>query len=188
MSISGPIWGLDLAVRTGVAIAAPGEPVQSRSIDLKKSNDHRAVAFTTLQKFLNQEFRARRPALIVKESMFALGAFQAKGSGEAVVRMHAGLHAIVEAMCGWFEVPWRDVADSTVRKHFIGAARTGSRETTKAAVVARCHLLNLLPHDCTDDNRADAIAVHDWACATFASKSAQMSRLYLFDEQPGEVA
>jgi hypothetical protein len=104
------------------------------------------------------------------------------GNAESTVRAHAGYHAIVDGLCVRFGIPWDDVADSTVRKHFLGRAHLNSREETKAGVVARCHLLKLMPADCDDDNRADALAIHDWACANYGSRAASIQNFQLFGQ------
>lgn len=184
MAITGLIYGLDLGVRSGVTEGCPGATPRAYSVELKKSHEAQSVAFSNLIAFLNQRFTASPPQLLVKEAMLPLEAFRQIGNAEKTVRLHAGMHAVVEGMCDRFGVAWRDVRDGTVRKHFIGKARMGTREETKAAIVARCHLLGLMPRDCWDDNRADSIAVHDWACAVFGRRAASMRELYFFNEQP----
>lgn len=183
MGLTGIIYGVDLGVSSGVAEGRAGEKPRSYSVVLKKPDEHRAVAFSNLIAFLDERFRAERPQLLAKEAMLNLRAFKNLGSAEATVRLTAGLHAIVEGMCGRYGIPWRDVHDATFRKHFLGRARMGTREETKAAVVSRCHLLGVMPRDCTDEDRADAIAVHDWACATFGRRSVSMADLFLFGEE-----
>lgn len=180
--MDGAVFALDLAVNTGWAFGAPGDLPSSGAVRLKKPSEARDVSFANLVAFLAERFSDDRPALVVKEKMMALEAFRSIGNAEATVRMHAGLHAIVEALCVRFGIPWRDVSDSTVRKHFIGKGRLGDRTATKAAVVQRCHVLRLMPRDCTDDNRGDALAVHDWACATLCRRSVSTESLHLFGE------
>src|SRR2546422_3166863 len=48
------------------------------------------------------------PALLAKEKMLPLEAFRQIGNAESTVRLHAGLHAIVEGMCGRYGIPWRE--------------------------------------------------------------------------------
>lgn len=180
--MQGAVFALDLAVNTGWAFGPAGEVPLSGAVRLKKPDEARDVSFANLVAFLADRFGDYHPALVVKEQMMALEAFRSIGNAEATVRMHAGLHAIVEAMCVRFGIPWRDVSDSTVRKHFLGKGRLGDRATTKAAVVERCHVLRLMPRACTDDNRGDALAVHDWACATLFRRSVSAESLHLFGE------
>jgi len=186
---AGLIYALDLGVRTGWCKGRPGaEAPASGSVRLKDSDEDRAVAFAELLKFLNEEWSTDRPAMVVKERMFSLQASAERNNSEAMVRMHAGLHAVVEALCLRFRIPFdrdrHEPADSTVRKHFIGRGRMGTRDETKAAVVRRCHVLNLMPGDSADDNRADAIAVWDWAASTYARRAASTERLFFFGERP----
>lgn len=180
--MEGAVFALDLAVNTGWALGAPGDVPLSGAVRLKKPGEPRDVSFANLVAFLADRFGDERPALVVKEQMMALEAFRTIGNAESTVRLHAGLHAIVEAMCVRFGIPWREASDSTVRKHFVGKGRLGDRASTKAAVVTRCHVLRLMPRDCTDDNRADALAVHDWACATLCRSAVSTNTLHLFGE------
>lgn len=153
---------------------------------LKRAREPRHVAYANLIAFLAEEWGAAVPTLVAKEAMLPLEAFRKIENAQSTVYLQAGLHAIVEGMAirfGLTRDQVEDVADSTARKHFIGKGRLGSRNETKAAVVQRCHVMGLMPRDCSDDNRADAIAVHDWACATFFSRSTSMARLHLFGEE-----
>lgn len=189
MGNAGLVYALDLGVRTGWCKGRPGaEAPISGSVTLKDTDQDRAIAFAGLLKFLNEDWSTDRPAIVVKERMFSLQASAERNNSEAMVRMHAGLHAVVEAMCVRFRIPFdreqHEPAASTVRKHFLGRGNMGSRSETKAAVIRRCHLLSLIPDDCIDDNRADAVATWDWAASTFARRSASTERLFLFGEQP----
>lgn len=159
------IIALDLGIRTGVAIGAPGEPPRVTAVTFKRPSQERDVAFGNLVAWLDQAAREHRPALVFKEAMLPLQAFAKLGNAEATVRLQAGLHAIVEAVCCRHNVAWDERADSTIRKHFLGRGRLGDRRSTKDAVIARCHALGLLPRTCRDDNCADAVAAHDWAAA-----------------------
>lgn len=185
--VTGLIYCLDLGVACGFAKGRPGDAPVSGVVRLKKPSESIDVAFANLIAFLCQEFDADRPELLVKEKMLSLQAYATIGNAEATVRAHAGYHAIVEGLCVRFGIPWDDIADSTARKHFLGRAHMGSRDETKAAVVARCQLLGLIPKDCKEDNRADACCVHDWACANFGSRSASIENFKLF-EQGGKRA
>lgn len=177
------VFALDLAVNTGWAHGEPGAVPASGAVRLKKPGEGRDIAFSNLMAFLSDRWSAERPALVVKEAMLPLEAFRTIGNAESTVRMHAGMHAIVEGMCVRYGIDWREASDSTIRKHFLGKGRLGDRASTKAAVVERCHVLRLMPRDVTDDNRADALAVHDFACATFCRRSVSVSTLHMFGEQ-----
>lgn len=180
--VTGLIYCLDLGVACGFAKGRPGDVPVSGVVRLKQKGETIDVAYANLIAFLADEFARERPALVIKEKMLALQAFMAMGNAETTVRAHGGYHAIVEGLCVRFGIPWDDVADSTARKHFIGIGRTGDRDETKRAVVARCHTLKLMPADCHDDNRGDALAIHDWACANFGSRAASISNFQLFEQ------
>lgn len=176
----GDILSLDLGSRTGVAIGPPGAPTSS-TVVLKTSGESQAVAFERLLEWLDTHLRPKGVVLVFKEQMLPLAGYKNLASAEAGVRLHAGLHAIVEGMCVRYRVPWEERADSTIRKHFVGRGREGTRAETKAAVIARCHQLGLMPKDCFDDNRADSLAGHDFASATFFRKTPKA--LVLFGQQ-----
>jgi hypothetical protein len=159
------IIALDLAVRTGVAIGDAGEAPTASVVTLKRPNESAAVAYANLLAWLDRAIREHRPDLVFAEAALPLQAYRRLGSAEKTVVMHAGLHAIVAAICGRYGVRHEERADSTIRKHFLSIGRLGDRASTKAAVVARCHLLELLPRSCCNDNMADAIAAYDFASA-----------------------
>jgi hypothetical protein len=173
---AGLIFSLDLGARCGFAIGAPGTMPDSGTVILKKPDEPRAIAFSNLICFLNEHWSAAKPDRVVKEAMLPLQAFRNIGNAEHTVRMTSGLHAVAEAMCVRFGIPVEDIADSTVRRHFIGRGRMGTRAESKAAVIQRCHLLGYMPKECRDADRADALALWDLAAATVPSE------LYLFGE------
>lgn len=174
------ILALDLAVRTGFAFGGPGSPVTSGVVVLKKPNEHRCVAFGNLIAWLDERLRNDRPDLVIREAPLALQAFRTLGNAAFTVRVTHGLHGIVEAMCHRYGICEDEAADATVRKHFIGRANCGNRAATKAAVVQRCHVLGYMPREATDDNRADACALFDFASATFGGR--RDATLHLFGE------
>lgn len=180
--ITGLIYSLDLGVVSGFAKGRPGDAPASGSVRLKKPKEGIEVAFSNLIAFLQEEFAQELPAFLVKERIMSLEAFKQLGMGQDVVYAHAGYHGIIEGMCGRYGIAWEDVPDSTARKHFIGKGRMGDRDATKAAVVDRCHVLHLMPRDCRDDNRADALCIHDWACATYGGRAASIGAFQLFGQ------
>jgi hypothetical protein len=180
--VTGLIYCLDLGITSGFARGKPGDVPVSATVSLKKKTEAIDVAFANLIAFLAEEFETHRPVYVVKETIMSLEAFKAMNMGQSVVYAHAGYHAIVEGLCGRFGIGWQDLPDSTARKHFIGKGRLGKREETKAAVVARCHALGLMPRDCFDDNRADALCIHDWACANLGQRSVSIQNFQLFGQ------
>lgn len=181
--VIGPILALDLATRVGWACGRPGEYPRSGIIILKKTGEPRGVAFGNFIAWLQSKISDERSALIVKEAPMALQAFRMVSSSEDNVRLQLGLHAIIEAMAQRFGVEIEDVSASTVRKHFIGQSNMGERAATKRAVVQRCHILRLMPRECVDDNRADALAIHDWACAIYGRRPYGSNNLVMFGER-----
>lgn len=177
MSATGIILALDLASRTGWASGVPGTLPDSGCVILKKPDEPRAVACGNLIHWLQARLTERRPALVVCEAPFSLQAFASHQNAELTVRMTLSLHGIVEGMCMRHGIRHQEFHPATIRKHFVGKGRMGSRTESKIAVIQRCHLLGYMPKECRDDNRADALATWEFAAATTPSK------LFLFGEQ-----
>lgn len=180
---SNVVFALDLATRTGFAVGAAGEKPRSGVVVLKKPNEHRSEAFWNLTAWLQQEWSQEKPHLVVKEAPFNLQAFADKHNSQAGVQLAYGFHGIVEGLARGYGIPCEDAYPSAIRKFFLGRARLGTRAETKAAVVARCHLLRLIPADCDDDNRADAVATFEFACATHFRRSMTAQNFRLFGER-----
>lgn len=180
MPFSGLIISLDVGRSLGFASGLPGTKKPfSESVKLGKSSDRRPEVAGNLIGFLDDTFRKHKPALVFKEAPLTLGAFAVLGVSDASVRSHYGLHAVVEGMCTRWGIRWTECPDSTIRKHFIGKGRLGSREATKAAVLSRCIQLGYLPRGCDEEDRADALAGWDYASVRFGKRSAAAE---LFEE------
>ncbi len=179
MKNKGPIVGLDLGSTTGLAIGYPNTIPRSLSIKLSTRKGGRSNTLANLLAFLDAEFRKERPSLVVKEAPLALQAFKTLGMSEALVRQTYGLQGVVEALCARWKIPCREEHDATIRKHLAGKGRLGTREATKAAVVSRCWQLNYMPRGEHDEDRADSLAVWDWACAHVAMIAPK--ELFLFE-------
>lgn len=167
MTVTGIIFALDLGSRCGFAAGHPGDEVRSGAVRLKEADETGAIAGSNLICFLQEQWSTERPALVVKEAPLHLEGFRKRANSNVAVRLTLGLHFIVESMAMRFGVRWEEVHPARVRKHFIGIGRMGERAETKAAVVHRCQVLGLLPRSSTDDDRADALAIHDYAVATW---------------------
>ena len=177
MAIAGPILGLDMGRRMGVAIGEPGSIPLSFSVLLGTQRDGIAVQSSNLIAWLNAILAgvdpvSRRPlpkpGLVAKEEPFRLAAFRDKGVNEEAVRSAYGLHVVCVGMCERHGVPFDEAPAQTITKHFTGVARHGGRPQKKRAIILRCRQLDYVPADCTDDDRCDALAAWDWACANRA--------------------
>lgn len=184
MPVEGPIFSLDIGQRCGFATAVAGAVPRSGAVLLKKPDQSRSIAFGNIIAWLCEEWEAERPGLVAKEAPLALQAFSKLGNAEATVRMTFGFHGLVEGLCQRFGIRCVEEHNQTIRKHFLGVARLGDRKATKNAVIKRCHLLKLMPSDCRDEDRADAISVHDWASANYGRRSVSIGKLFLFGEEP----
>jgi hypothetical protein len=100
--------------------------------------------------------------------------------GASAVILSIGCHFVARAELMARQVRHEIVAPATVRKHFCGAAHAGERADTKRMVIQRARVLGYIPRDCSDDNRADACAMWDWAAETFGRASRR--ELVMFGE------
>lgn len=172
------ILALDVGRRMGVARGPAGKP-DSFVVVLKAKEEPQDIAGANLIGWLDKNLDG--VDLVFKEAAPHLGGFAAMGNAAHTVAMTLGLHFVIESMCRRHKVPIEGRAASTIRKHFIGKGQLGSRSATKKAVIDRCHLLGILPTNSRDDDRADALANHDFAAAHFARQSPQA--LHLFGEE-----
>jgi hypothetical protein len=166
------ILGLDLAVKTGFALGRPGatlaDGLRSGTVRLKKGPEDIEIAPRNLGCFLRDLFRFKDsvPELIVYEAplpFFAEHADQRQRNMESLV-LPPSLVGSVETMAGIFGIPCVRAHAASVRKSFIGRANMGNREATKKAVIDQAKVEHLIPQDCKDDNRADAVATWRFAC------------------------
>lgn len=160
------VLALDLATTTGVTIGASGEAPRAWSVDLGRGKTEDA-RFSNVLRLTQGLIREHKPDLIVGEA--AIGG--PKSSAYLI-----GLVACVRGAAFNFDVRYEPAYLSTVRKHFLGKSLTtkhfphlkpaAAKKAIKAEVIKRCELLGWRPE--TDDE-ADAMAIWDWAQATFAS-------------------
>lgn len=181
------IVALDIATVTGVAIGEPGGRPDTQTWRLKTpKQDYDVVGGEMGRKIRDLCFLAdTRPDLIVCEA--PIPPYQNQGSGhrenpirrsiESILIPQRALGAIQAiAACYGIEVLTGNM--QTVRKHFTGRARYGSREETKSAVIQRCVSLGFVPAGFKDDNICDALALFSWASALRAPRAAQPFTLF----------
>lgn len=175
--IPGPFLALDLGRLTGVAEGAPGAlRPSSWTWTLSDPQDGLAVQCVELARVLNKRLlQAPRPSLVVVEAPLGLAAFRNLGASEISIRSAYALNAVVTGIAGAFMIPVREAGVGQVTKHFTGQVRHGGRDPRKRAVIARCRILGYVPSDCTDDDRCDALAVWDWACAHIARRPRELA-------------
>jgi len=182
MLAGGPIIiGLDLGRLTGVAEGTPTGAPSSRTWTLSDPQDGLAVQCAELLRLLNTRLLAApRPSLIVSEAPLPLAAFRRLGASEASIRSAHAFYGLIAGISGVFGVRFHVADVGAVTKHFTGKAHHGGRDARKRAVIARCRALGYVPRDSFDEDRADACAVWDWACAHLARRPRE---LVLFNNQ-----
>ncbi len=157
------VFALDLGRRTGWAAGPPNTVPLSGVITLRTATEGRGVGLETLYNWLRHEWTEATPDFIAAEAPLVIK--NPLPTTRSSIELH-GVVGLLTEQNGWPVVG--EVWPSTARKHFTGTGKFKNRKAAKAAVVARCHLLELMPPDVFDDDRADAICVWSWACAYMA--------------------
>lgn len=178
----GPVLALDLGVRTGWAVGLPGDRPTCGAVRLKLDCQDRGRAASNFWAWLSKKIAEERPVMIVKEAILPLAGFKRVRSGEVTIKMHMGLHFMVEGLCDQHGIELISAHPSTVRKHFCGWGHAEDRPETKQMVIRRARALGLLARNSWDDDRADALAMHDWACSMHYRFSASQSELVMFGD------
>lgn len=177
------LLALDLATRTGFAYGDARSSPSSGSVLLKHPSETGvAKVCGNLSAWLQKIIREKEIELVVIEAPMSARGVQMKGGSEAsmfvAIRLDGAALAVIDRM----GVRYEHVAVSTVRKHFIGRANMGNRDKTKSAVIGRCRLLGYMQLHDNDDNRADALALWDYAARTIARQPPKT--LHLFGGTP----
>lgn len=171
------IMALDLATVTGYAVGRAGDVPRSGSVRLRALDQERGVAPFNLGCFLRDRFVIDKPDLLAVEDMLDP---QAQRSAAAVIDQIM-LHGVVEFMARVNRVALRKVHRATLLKHFTGSGKPRPRAVGKRDVIQAARAYGLVPPDCRDEDRCDAVAVWDWACANVGGV-ARLSRVGLPDD------
>ncbi|MEN3238242.1 hypothetical protein PUR29_32870 [Methylobacterium ajmalii] len=164
------IHALDPATRCGWALG-PDEAPKSGAVVLKQPKQDLAQACLNMAANLRGAWKIERPDLLIFEKpmdphvWFSLCKRMGRPQNAASLSLQHRLAGVIESMCGLYEIQCESVDRQAVLKFFTGKRSWGGREEGKEAVIERCHVLGLLPKDCRDDDRADAIANHQYAAA-----------------------
>lgn len=157
------ILALDIATTTGICVGSSGADPKAWSVDLGKgrSEDER---FSNALRLAHGLIETHHPDLIVVEA--AIG-------GKNASAFLIGLVACVRGCAFNRGVKVISTYPATVRKHFMGKAKTSrdfpgmthakAKLAIKEEIAARCRLIGW---DIEDLDAADAAATWDWACAT----------------------
>lgn len=171
------ILALDIARTMGFAYGPAGQVPESGSVVLKRRDEPPGVACFNAMAFLSDRFVFWKPHLVAIEDFLNP---VAQPSASAAIQQLM-LHGAIEGLVRSHGVQIQKVAAATWRRHYVGKANAGERGKTKALVLSRARLLGHVPKISTDEDRAEACGIHDWACATFARRSSSAS-LHLFGE------
>lgn len=171
------IMAIDPATVLGFAIGPSGAIPRSGAVRLRKPSQPRDVAAFNALCFLRDTWVLDKPDIVCVEHFLNP---VAQKSADAII-LQIEVYGVIVAMCQAYGVRYEAPDRSTVLKHFIGVGRTGDRSETKRAVIQRAVMLGYMPKGSTDDNRADACALFDFAAATYCR--VQPRDLVLFGER-----
>ena len=156
------VLALDLANKCGWAMGEPGSIPKVGTLRVENrikgaTFEHPEERPYKLGWLLRDLFKEHGVPNILATEATVDPAFQPSSS---TVRSQERYHGAAEAIAGaWHIQQIVDVAPSTIRKHFIGKARLGSSELTKAAVFNRARLLG---YPVTTLDESDAVALYDY--------------------------
>lgn len=158
------VLALDVATNMGIAVGKSGGAPRAWSADLGKAPDERR--FSRLLQVTAQLIADHKPDLV---------AIEAPIGGGMKSDYLVGLAACARGVCFNRGVRAEVCAISSVRKHFLGKHLTtkhfpgktqaAAKMAIKTQVIARCGLLGW---SVEDHDAADAAAIWDYACATYA--------------------
>lgn len=170
------VLALDIATKTGICVGDAGAVPKAWSVDLGQGRSQDA-RFSEILKLMHGLMEAHKPDLIVAEAPIG---------GKNASAFLIGLVACVRGMAANRGIKCETVAPSTVRKHFLGKAKTSkdfpglsqakAKLAIKQEVLDRCRLLKW---DVPDLDSADAASAWDWACAVYGrAQSAPVGGLF----------
>lgn len=171
------IHAMDPARRSGFAIGAAGERPRQGFLVLRQPKEPRSVACGNLIAYLQTAWRDRRPDLFVYEPPMSLAAWlaNAKRTGRAhggeVLESANELSGIMQGMCQRYGIRCEPVARNSVMWKVAGKQSFGSSEANKEAVIKGLIEMGMIDRDCTDNDLADAVAIHVVASGKFANKA-----------------
>lgn len=159
--IANSILFLDLATSTGWAYGVAGQKPISGSFKVGRGGYGPGQLGVWLRDFRREH---GIPDLIGIEKWLPLRAAVNDRAVEVALRLNGAAHC----MAAIYGVPVAEPTVQAIRAAVCGRASAGSREETKAMVVATMKLLKLMPADAKDDDdRADALAGWSWCEAVY---------------------
>lgn len=184
------IMAFDLGIRTGFACGRAGSKPRVQTWILKRPGDPVSVAIKNFGRTLRDVLSVETPDLIIREDFLHPSVHKSGDAAIASIKMDGA----IELMAGLWGVRDESVNVNAVRKHFCDRSsamprtrgektareKAAARQATKDMVLNRAKTLGYLPRDCFDDNKADACAIFDFACATYAG--VRPSELVMFGE------
>jgi hypothetical protein len=154
--MSGGLLSLDLAIRTGWCFGTAGSKPRWGAFSLGEvvDNDFGRI-YAKLFQWLGDFVALEKPDRLVFEAPLP----GPRQSSANAARILLGAATVTELVCQLNSIGCREVAVSTVRKHFCG-----NGNAKKADVMEACARRGW---QVTDHNAADACALWDFACSVY---------------------
>lgn len=168
------IHSLDLGQRSGFAIGPAGKVPNSGFLILRKKGQSIAHAGFNLEEYLSLVWGKARPDLVVYERPLTINAWfdqcKRKGrpqNGEGLEHVIKLAHD-VEKFAYRAGIQCESIARTSIMWKITGQQGFGDYEANKRAVLTSLIRQEMLPIDCKDNDRADAVAMHVVASGKFA--------------------
>lgn len=153
------ICAIDAARRCGWAMGRAGTIPASGSWQLRRPGEDIHLEPAALVQRLMALFEEHgKPDIIAIERYMPPVASKAQDATITQIMAHGAVHAFA----GISRINVHHWPVQTIRKQVCGRARAPDGKN-KEMVLRTVHLLGLMPKDCKDDNRADALAVWRYA-------------------------
>jgi hypothetical protein len=171
------IHAMDPARRSGYAIGEAGERPRQGFLVLRQPKEDRAVACGNLIAYLQMVWTQRKPDLFLYEPPMSLAAWIANAKrtgrwhGSEVLESANELSGIMQGMCQRFGIRCEPIARVSVMWKITGKQSWGSSQANKEAVMRGLKTMKMIDQGCTDDDLADAVAIHVVGSAKFAKKA-----------------
>jgi hypothetical protein len=168
------IQALDPAKACGFAIGPAGEKPNSGVIDLRKSGQHRSVGCGNIIAYLSDTWNVRKPDVLAYEAPMTIQAWlnNARKSGryhgsDAIESAHE-LSGAIMGVCERFGVRFEQVYRISMMTTITGKAGWGDPKLNKQKIIQGLIAMGMLDPWVTDDDQADAVALHVAASKKFA--------------------
>lgn len=169
------IHSIDQGRRSGYAYGIAGEaPVRRGFFILRESSEPRCIGFWNLMDYLNKLWTRSKPDILIIEQPQSVAQWHQTNKSKKFPTSPSGvesgleLTSIITGMAEGYDIKRVElVRRQTVLKHLVGKGNL-NREDGKAACLQFLKDGGYIEPNSTDEDQADAIAMHIYASDVFA--------------------